>query len=129
MKSSLFYTIVLASIAAVCAAPAPGATDVNALGNSQSSQAIAVEQGSTVRHDSPTRQDSTTRQDSPSRQDSSTRQNSVTNQDSVTNQVSVTTNSSPAVKQETKQESSDEGYTTFLITSPSKDDTYAKGST
>lgn len=111
MKSSLFYTIVLAGIAAVCAAPAPGATDVNALGNSQSSQAIAVEQGSTVRHDSPTRQ------------------NSVTNQDSVTNQVSVTTNSSPAVKQETKQESSDEGYTTFLITSPSKDDTYAKGST
>lgn len=114
MKSNFFYTIVLASIAAVCAAPAD-MSEMNPLSSSsQSLQVVAMEQGVP----------------------SSVKPSSVMNPTSLDSQVpvvnsgAVTTSSTPMVKTAAQTvDFPDEGYTTFLITSPTKADTLVKGTT
>ncbi|KAG2201357.1 hypothetical protein INT47_001445 [Mucor saturninus] len=114
MKSSLFYTIVLASVAAVCAAPA-SMSDMNPSNGPQSIQVVAMEQGAS----------------STVRPNSVTSQTSMDNQSSMANQgTSVSTSSTPMVKTASQtSDLPDEGYVTFLITSPTKSDTLVKGTT
>lgn len=112
MKSSLFYSIVLASIAAVCAAPV-GSTDLMSSTNGpQSIQVVAIDQGSTVKPNSLSKHEDT-----------------VTSQNYVDSKNTVTTSSTPVVKPATQQDIPDEGYTIFLITAPNKYDIFVKGTT